>query len=89
MPEPVFMKLGIYIMASGPFSTAYFINLSHQSVCLCVYPRIVARQRLGKHVPAATKNFWRRRFLCDQKKVSDQFFTELLVSVVKNVSLRG
>jgi hypothetical protein len=22
----------------------------------CVYPYIVARQRLGKHVPAATKN---------------------------------
>jgi hypothetical protein len=34
-------------------------------VVLTVYPRIVARQRLGKHVPAAMKNCWRRRFLCN------------------------
>jgi hypothetical protein len=30
------------------------ITPSHQSVCLYVYPSIVATQRLGKHVPAAT-----------------------------------
>jgi hypothetical protein len=29
-----------------------------------VYPTIVARHRLGKHFLAATKNFWRRSFLC-------------------------
>jgi hypothetical protein len=40
MPEPVVMKLGLYIMAPGPISTAYFINPSHQSVCLYVYPRL-------------------------------------------------
>jgi hypothetical protein len=34
MPEPVFMKLGMYIMAREPILTAYFINASHQSVCL-------------------------------------------------------
>jgi hypothetical protein len=33
MPEPIFMKL-----ATGHISTAYFINPSHQSVCLYVYP---------------------------------------------------
>jgi hypothetical protein len=33
-----------------PISTAYFINPSHQSVCLYVYPLIVAKQRLGIHV---------------------------------------
>jgi hypothetical protein len=27
-----------------------------------VYPPIVARQWFGKHVPAATKNLWRRFF---------------------------
>jgi hypothetical protein len=32
------------------------------SVGLSVYPLIVASQRLGKHFPAATRN-WRRRFL--------------------------
>jgi hypothetical protein len=29
-----------------------------------VYPTIVARQRLCKHVPAARKKRWRRHFLC-------------------------
>jgi hypothetical protein len=47
--EPIFMKLGMYIMTPGHISTAYFINPSHQSVCLHVYPPIVGRQRLGKN----------------------------------------
>jgi hypothetical protein len=96
--QPIFMKLGTYIMASALISTAYFINPSHQYMCVCVtplsllgncsvsmlprqrihetigelsdvsfymrfvsyqrricgsvYPLIVARQQLGKHVPA-------------------------------------
>jgi hypothetical protein len=50
IPEPVFMKPGIYIMASVPIWTAYFINTSHQSVCLGAYD---ARQLLGKNVTAA------------------------------------
>jgi hypothetical protein len=53
MRVPVFMKLCMYIMASEPISTSYFINPSHQSVCLCISPT-VARQRLGKNVTAAT-----------------------------------
>jgi hypothetical protein len=32
------MKLGTYITALEPVSTAYFINPSHQSVYLYVYP---------------------------------------------------
>jgi hypothetical protein len=54
MPEPMFIKLGIYILAPEPISTAYFINPSHHSVSLYVYPLIFARQRLGKNVTAAT-----------------------------------
>jgi hypothetical protein len=46
--------LFFFWMAPNLISTAYFINPSHQSVCLYVYPPIVSRQRLGKHVPAAT-----------------------------------
>jgi hypothetical protein len=48
------------IMAPEPISTAYFINTSHLSVSACVSPRIIARQRLGKHVPVATdtRNNW-------------------------------
>jgi hypothetical protein len=54
MPEPFFMKLGTYIIAPEPISTAYFINPSHQSVCLCMYSLIVARQRIGNNVAVAT-----------------------------------
>jgi hypothetical protein len=49
MAVPVFMKLGMYIIAPEHISTAYFINPSHQSVCLYVYPPIVARLQLGKN----------------------------------------
>jgi hypothetical protein len=42
------MNLGMYIMASEPISTAYFINPAHLSVCMYVYLPIVARQRLCK-----------------------------------------
>jgi hypothetical protein len=44
----------MYIMAPELMSTAGFINPSHQSVCLYVYPLIVARQRLSRHVPVTT-----------------------------------
>jgi hypothetical protein len=52
MPEPIFMKLGMYIKAPEPISTAYFINPSHQSVPLYVYPPIVTRQRFGEFYPS-------------------------------------
>jgi hypothetical protein len=113
MPEPIFMKLGMYIMALEPLSMTYFINFSHQSVCLYVYVArqrfgknvttekiqdnnrrivgrvvfyavrvvskeslivyhlILARQRLGKHVPAATRNCWSRRFLCGIRRIKE------------------
>jgi hypothetical protein len=53
MPGPIFMKIGMYIMAPEPISVAYFIHPSHLSVCLYLYAPIVARQRLGKNVTAA------------------------------------
>jgi hypothetical protein len=49
MPEAIFMKLGMYIIAPEPISTAYFINIS-----LHVYFPTVTRQRLGKNVTAVT-----------------------------------
>jgi hypothetical protein len=56
IPEPVFMKQGMYRISwkLTPISTAYFINPSI-SLCVCmgIVP-IVARHRLGKHVPVAT-----------------------------------
>jgi hypothetical protein len=54
MPEPIFIKLGMYIMAPKPSSMAYYINPSYQSVCLYVNPLITARQQLGKNVTTAT-----------------------------------
>jgi hypothetical protein len=51
MPQPIFIKLGMYIMAPEPISTVCFINPSHQSVCLYVYPPFVAKQRLDKTLP--------------------------------------
>jgi hypothetical protein len=53
MSEPVFRNLGMYIMAPEPISPVYYMNPSHQSVCLCV-SLIVARQRLGKNVTRQT-----------------------------------
>jgi hypothetical protein len=37
---------------------------------LFVYPRLVVRQQLGKDIPVATKNCWRRRFLCDPCRIN-------------------
>jgi hypothetical protein len=46
MPEPIYMKLAVSIMAPEPISTA--------SVCLNVYPTNVARQRFGKNIKVST-----------------------------------
>jgi hypothetical protein len=69
MPEPVLMKLDMYIMAPESILRTYFINPFHQFVCQYVYSPIVARQRLDKNVTAVTRNCWRRRFLCDPCRV--------------------
>jgi hypothetical protein len=63
MSEPMCMKLGMHIMTPDPISTAYFINPSHQSVCL--YPLIITKQRLGGKVTAARNTRENRRtFRC-------------------------
>jgi hypothetical protein len=36
---PFLIKLGMYGTRHEPILTAYFINRSHQSVCLYVYPQ--------------------------------------------------
>jgi hypothetical protein len=38
MSEPIFMKLGLYIMAPELISATYFLNPSHQSVSVFVVP---------------------------------------------------
>jgi hypothetical protein len=74
------------MMAPEPISTAYFINPSHQSLCLYMY---VARQRLAKNVTAPTNTHTTIYKLLDslfcvrsvsyKRKVGDYFFLELLV----------
>jgi hypothetical protein len=54
MPEPIFMKFGMYFMESEPISTAYFIHPSQQSVSICISSLIV-RQRLGKNPPTVAR----------------------------------
>jgi hypothetical protein len=67
MPEPIFMKIGMYIMAPEPISMAYFVILR---ISLYVYPTIVARQRLRKNVTVTTythvltEELLTRRFIC-------------------------
>jgi hypothetical protein len=41
MSEHISMKLGITVMAPEAISAAYVRNLSHQSVCLYVYPSVI------------------------------------------------
>jgi hypothetical protein len=60
MPEPIFMKLGMYVMAPAPISMAYVVNPSHQSVCI---PFIIIRQRLCKNVTAVTNTRNNRRIV--------------------------
>jgi hypothetical protein len=56
-------------MTLEPKSTAYFMHLIYQSVCLYVYPPVVARQRLSKTLP-------RQRIHMRQKKnQSNSYFT--------------
>jgi hypothetical protein len=83
MPEPIIMKLGMYMMAPEPISTEYFINSSH----LSMYSPIVARQRLGKNVTAATNTntneelldaWFSVRSLSYQRKWREQFIPELV-----------
>jgi hypothetical protein len=52
-PQSIFIKHGMYIMTLEPNSLTYFINPSHHTVSVCV-PPVIARQRLGKNVSAAT-----------------------------------
>jgi hypothetical protein len=89
VPEIIFMKHGMYIKEPEPISAAYFINLSHQSVCLYVYPPLLDRQLLSNYVTAAMNTHETIEELLDasfsmwsvsyQRKVGDWLFTELLV----------
>jgi hypothetical protein len=50
LAELVFMKFGMYIMVHRPIQRTYSKKPHHQSICLCMYLPIVAKQRLCKNV---------------------------------------
>jgi hypothetical protein len=52
----------------------YGVRVVSKAVCVSVYPIIVAKQRIGKHVPVTRRNRWRRCFLwgsCHKRKVGN------------------
>jgi hypothetical protein len=53
----------MYILAPEAISTTYFVNPSYQSVCLHVYPSLVARQRLGKTLP-------QHEYTCNNRRIA-------------------
>jgi hypothetical protein len=64
-------------MAPEPNSAAYYINPSHQSLCLCV-TLIVARQQPGKtllrqRIHTQQKNCWTRRFVYGPFRVKGEW----------------
>jgi hypothetical protein len=71
MAEPIFMRLGMHIMAPDSISTVYFIWPSNQSVCLYVYLPIVARQHWPRglmlfriHEPQSRMSLVARMCIC-------------------------
>jgi hypothetical protein len=62
MPEPIFIKHGMYNMVIEPISMDYFINPSHQSVCLSMSPHLNARQRFGRNFAEVTNT-------CNNKRI--------------------
>jgi hypothetical protein len=72
MPKPVFMKPGMYIMAHEPISTAYFINPTHQSVCLHVCPPSFLGNGSVKNVTVATNELLEAFYLYAIRAVSKE-----------------
>jgi hypothetical protein len=78
-------------MARKHISTAFFMNPSHQSICLHVHPPVGARQRLIKNVTAAMNTHATIELLdalfsvSYERKLGDWFFPERLVFKIRKV----
>jgi hypothetical protein len=64
MSEPILMKLGMYIRAPERISTAHFVNPSHQSVCLYVYPLLLLGMARWKRYRCNEYTCNNRRNIC-------------------------
>jgi hypothetical protein len=74
MPEQIFMKLGMSIMAPKPISVVYFINPI--SLCVCVSPlSLIGNGSLNSFlwwgIHKTKKNCWTCHFLWDPYKVKE------------------
>jgi hypothetical protein len=61
-PKSMFIKLEMYVMTPEPISMKYFLNPSHQSVCLHVHPSY-RYWAIGKHVSIAINTRNNRRII--------------------------
>jgi hypothetical protein len=86
MPEPIFMKLGLYIMEPEPISMAYFINSSHQSVSVCLSPlpllgnssvNTFPRQRIYEKIEFLEASFSMRSLLY-QRRVCGSVYSPIV-----------
>jgi hypothetical protein len=64
--ELTFMKLGGFITAPEPISTAYLIN-STNGLCICVCPLIFTKQRLGE------KRYCGNEYIRSNRRISGCF----------------
>jgi hypothetical protein len=66
LPELIFIKFGLYIMAPEPISAAYFINPSHRSVYL--YVSLLSLQGNG-----SANTFLRQRIIVTIEELLDAY----------------
>jgi hypothetical protein len=96
MPEPIFMKLGMYVIAPNTISMACFINPFHQSVSVCVSllgkgsPKKLLRQRIYTQNKRTVRLvFYSAQVISKEKETinySRNFFFPL-IDVLQDVSI--
>jgi hypothetical protein len=79
----------MYITAPKSISTAYFINTSHQPVCLYAYHPIVATQRLDKILPTvARQRLGKKRYRGNEYTRNNMTAWRVVFCAVRVVSRR-
>jgi hypothetical protein len=69
LPKPWNSNIGSWVPWDSEFKITVTTRTSSNLLDSTVYPCIVARQQFGKRFPAATKNCWRRHFLCGLRHI--------------------
>jgi hypothetical protein len=89
MPEPIIIKLGMYIMAPEPISTAQLKKIPPNSLYVCMHiPVLLLNYGSVKKLPMQQYTYNNRRIVARaiscagpvvSKEIGYQFFPELLV----------